>query len=84
MMGAPLLGARYYQEVAPGVAMDRAEVVSVSEKFECPAGKFEDVLKVEETTPLEKGEKAHKLYARGVGLVFDDGLALARHGQGAK
>src|SRR5262252_261512 len=84
MMGAPLLGARYYQELAPGVGMDRAEVVSLSETFECPAGKFTDVLKTEETTPLEPKEKEHKLYARGVGLLYDGGLKLVRYGKAVK
>jgi len=37
--GLPLVGARYYQEVAPKVAMDRAEILSVSDTFETPAGK---------------------------------------------
>ena len=82
MMATPLLGARYYQELAPGVGMDRAEVVSLSEMFECPAGKFTDVLKTEETTPLEPKEKEHKLYARGVGLLYDGGLKLVHYGKG--
>jgi hypothetical protein len=80
MPGLPLLGARYYQEVAPGIAMDRAEIVSVSESFKCPAGTFSDVLKVEETTPLEPGAKEYKLYAAGVGLVKDGDLVLVSHG----
>jgi hypothetical protein len=81
MAATPLLGARYYQELAPGVGMDRAEVVSLSETFECPAGKFTDVLKTEETTPLEPKEKEHKLYARGVGLLYDGGLKLVHYGK---
>jgi hypothetical protein len=72
-------GARYQQEVAPGVAMDRAEVVSVTETFETPAGRFENCLKTEESTPLEMG-KAHKLYAPGVGLIYDGGLTLVKSG----
>ncbi|MBI2899921.1 MAG: hypothetical protein HYY17_07035 [Planctomycetes bacterium] len=83
MPGTPLLGARHYQEVAPGVAMDRAEIVSVSEKFECPAGRFDNVLKVLETTPLEKGRE-YKLYARGVGLLQDGSLKLVRYGKPKK
>ncbi|HLQ36949.1 MAG TPA: hypothetical protein VK348_04050 [Planctomycetota bacterium] len=84
MPGTPLLGARYHQEVAPGVGMDRAEVVSLAAKFECPAGKFADVLQTEETTPLKKDEKEHKLYARGVGLLQDGGLRLTRYGKDVK
>jgi hypothetical protein len=80
MPGSPLLGARYYQEVAPKRAMDRAEVVSLSETMETPAGRFTDVLKTEETTPLEPGEKEAKYYAAGVGLLKDGPMKPARHG----
>lgn len=80
MPGTPLLGARHYQEIAPGVGMDRAEVVSLSEKFTCPAGEFEDVLLVEESSPLEKG-KERKLYARGVGILQDGACKLVKYGK---
>lgn len=80
MPGLPLLGARYYQEVAPKIAMDRAEIVSLSESFTAPAGKFSNVLKIEETTPIEPG-KEYKLYGCGVGLLKDGELVLVRHGQ---
>ena len=81
MPGSPHLGARYCQEVAPGVAMDRAEVVSLTETFECPAGKFEKVLKTLETTPLDPKEHAYKLYAPGVGLLKDGDLRLIKYGK---
>ena len=73
---APVIGQRYYQEVAPGVAMDRAQVVSVSERLTTPAGAFEKCLKTEETTPLEPGDTEYKLYAPGVGLIQDGPLKL--------
>ena len=79
MPGTPLLGARYHQEIAPGVAMDRAEVVGVAETFETPAGKFEGCLKTEESTPLEGGRES-KYYARGIGLLRDGKMRLTRHG----
>jgi len=75
--GTPLLGARYQQEVAPKVAMDRAEVVGLRETLVTPAGKFERCLKTEETSGLEKG-RAHKLYAPGIGLIYDGALKLAK------
>jgi hypothetical protein len=78
--GTPLLGARYQQEVAPKAAMDRAEIVSLSETLQTPAGKFEKCLKTEETSTLERG-KAHKLYAPGVGLIFDGDLKLTKYGR---
>jgi hypothetical protein len=80
MPGLPLLGARHYQEIAPGVAMDRAEIVSVSATIQTPAGAFARCLKVEETTPLEPDEREYKLYAPGVGLVKDGSLELVAYG----
>ena len=75
MPGINLVGARYFQEVAPDVALDRAETVSVTETSTVPAGTFENVLKTKETTPLEKG-KGFKLYAPDVGLIRDGDLEL--------
>jgi hypothetical protein len=82
MPGEPLLGARHYQEIAPMVAMDRGEIVSLSEVVKAPAGEFKDCVKVEETTPLEPEEKEYKLYAAGIGLVQDASLKLVKYGQG--
>ncbi|HEU5250240.1 MAG TPA: hypothetical protein VFW15_09655 [Thermoanaerobaculia bacterium] len=73
--GAFLLGARYFQEIAPEVALDRAEHVAMNLELELPAGDFGDCVEVEETTPLEKGTST-KIYCPGTGLVFDDGLEL--------
>jgi hypothetical protein len=80
MPGLPLLGARYFQEIAPGVALDRAEIVSLSETIDTPAGRFTHVLKTRETTPLEPGAEEFKWYAPGVGLIRDDTLRLTFYG----
>ncbi|MFC6670796.1 hypothetical protein [Marinobacterium aestuariivivens] len=74
--GAFLLGARYYQEVAPGVALDRAEHTAMGLDVEVPAGAFEDCVEVTETTPLDKKEESTKLYCPNIGLVVDDDLEL--------
>jgi hypothetical protein len=79
--GLPLVRARYYQEIAPKVAMDRAEIVSLTESLKTPAGAFTNVLKVEETTPLEPGVKEAKFYAAGVGLIQDGELKLVKYGK---
>jgi len=84
MPGTVLLGARHYQEIAPGAAMDRAEVMSLTETVETPAGKFEKCLKVLETTPLEPDDKAFKYYAPGIGLVREGGMKLVKYGKKAK
>ena len=80
MPGTVLLGARYYNEVAPGVAMDRAEIVSTNMTYRTPAGKFKNVLKIEESSPLEPGVKEYKPFAPGIGLIKDSNLELVQYG----
>jgi len=75
MPGRPEVGDRYYQELAPGVAMDRAEVISLREQFTTPAKTFERCLRVRESSALERGVE-DKLYAHGVGLIKDGKLVL--------
>lgn len=82
MPGYPLVGSRYYQEIAPDVAMDRAEHKSVTAAVDTPAGTFENCLEVEETTPLEPDEESTKIYAPGIGLVQDDVVKLVNYGFG--
>lgn len=84
MPGLPLLKGRHYQEIAPGDAMDRAEIIGVDETVKTPAGEFKNCLKVEETTPLEPNERAHKYYAPGVGMVKEGKMMLVKHTKAAK
>jgi hypothetical protein len=70
---------KYYQEIAPDVAMDRAEILSLNEVVTTPAGIFTNVLKVEETTPLEPGVKENKFHAPGIGLIQDADLKLTKY-----
>jgi hypothetical protein len=81
MPGLPLLSAKYYQEIAPGVAMDRAEIVGLNETVKTPAGEFRNVVKVLETTPIEPGVREFKYYANGVGLIQDGDVRLVRYGK---
>ena len=69
-------GSRYYQEVAPDIALDRSEHKRTGFSVWVPAGKFDNCLEVEETTPLEPDDVGHKTYCRGVGLVKDEDLEL--------
>lgn len=80
MPGLILLGARYYQEIAPGVAMDRAEIVSSTETKSTYAGVFNSCLKTEETTELNLKEKEYKLYAPGIGLINDGDVWIVKYG----
>jgi hypothetical protein len=54
--------------------------VSLAGSLATPAGSFSSVLRIEETTPLEPGNREYKLYAPGIGLVQDGALVLTRHG----
>ncbi len=76
MPALPLLGARYYQEVAPGSAMDRAEVMSLETKLRTPYGVLEHVLITKESSPLEPAVTEFKSYAPGIGLVRDEDMLL--------
>jgi len=76
------VGQKFYQELAPGEAMDRVEIVSTTMHKKVPAGHFMNVVKTEETSPLEKGNKEYKLYAPGVGLITDGELELVKYGSG--
>ncbi|MFH1742774.1 MAG: hypothetical protein ABIH23_27530 [bacterium] len=77
--GMPLIGSRYSQEVAPDIAMDRAEDLSLTEVVSTPAGTFENCLLVKETTPIEPDVEEYKLYAPGIGLVQEGDLQLTEY-----
>ena len=81
MPGKIALKAKYYQEIAPGVAMDRVEIVGTNETVKTGAGEFKGCLKVQETTPLEPGVKEYKYYAAEIGLVQDGSLKLVKYGK---
>lgn len=80
MPGIFLIGSRYCQEIAPGVAMDRAEIISISDSLKTPCGTFYNCLKTEEGTALSPKEKEYKIYAPGVGLLKDENLLLVKYG----
>jgi hypothetical protein len=80
MPGMFLIGSRYYQEIAPGVAMDGAEILSISDSLKTPCGTFYNCLKTEEGTALNPKEKEYKIYAPGVGLLKDEDLLLIKYG----
>ena len=81
MPGTPTLNARYYQELAPRVAMDRAEIVSLTDQLRTPAGNFTNVLKTAETNPLEPHALEYKYYAPDIGLLQDEQLKLVKYGR---
>jgi len=76
MPGLPLIGASYYQEIAPDVALDRARIVSTDSTVQTPTGPVEHCLVTEETSPLEPNAREYKVYAPGKGLLRDGALWL--------
>jgi hypothetical protein len=80
MSGRFLLGSRYFQEIAAGVALDRAEHTEMGLEVTTDAGTFHDCVRVVETTPLEPGSESEKTYCPGVGLVTDDPVELIDFG----
>jgi hypothetical protein len=80
MPGTILLGARYYQEIAPDIALDRAEIIDMGEVILTPSGDFTDTLITQETNPLEPDVAELKYYAAGIGLIQEEDLKLERYG----
>jgi hypothetical protein len=80
MPGTPKPKMKYYQEIAPGVAMDRAEIESLDETCTTPAGSFKRCMKVKEGSAIELFAKEYKYHAPGIGLVRDEDLRLVRYG----
>ena len=76
-----ILGARYFQELAPDVAEDRGENTKMGFNVTVPAGTFANCVEVTETNPLSsRGGKDIKVYCPGVGIVKDETLSLVSQG----
>ncbi len=80
MSGAPRPGMKYYQEIAPGVAMDRAEIIRTDEVCETPAGTFKGCMRVKEGTALNPFEVEYKFYVPNIGIIGDEDLRLTKYG----
>jgi len=78
--GQVRVGYRYYEEQAPGVTMDRAEIVSVTLTQRTPAGTFENCVRTQVTSPMSPGDKEYRCYAPGIGLVQFESMLLVEHG----
>lgn len=77
--GAFLLGARYFQEMAPRKAMDWALNAAMGLQRTVPAGTFSDCVLVLDYNPLSDPKGKHpdsKIYCPGTGLIVDETLRL--------
>ncbi len=72
MKAEPRVGDRYNQELAPGVAEDKARVLSLNKHACVRYGCFDDLLLTKEWSPLKPGVVEHKYYAEGVGFIRGD------------
>jgi hypothetical protein len=71
MLAHPKVGDVYKQEDAPGVVADMAKVIALDETASVPYGSFTNCIETTEWTPIEPGDRAHKFYARGIGIVLE-------------
>jgi hypothetical protein len=72
MEADPKRGDQYNQELAPGVAEDKAQVISDEVRKSVAYGAFGEVLKTKEFTPLEPGKFEFKYYAEGIGQILTE------------
>ena len=78
--GTPRPGMRYYQEIAPGITLNRGEVVSLTETCKTAAGTFSKCMKIRGTSGLDAKKLEYRYYAPQIGLVRDENLRLVKHG----
>jgi hypothetical protein len=72
MLAHPKVGLAYHQELAPDVAEDMARVLSLKASPSVPYGSFDNCLGTMEYSLIEHGDREHKSYCPGVGLVLED------------
>jgi hypothetical protein len=70
MPAVPVVGKTYQQEYRPGVAMDRATILSVNATVKVPAGTFRNAVITFDKNPLDPSKKERKWYAAGKGFVM--------------
>jgi hypothetical protein len=69
MPAHPKPGPAFYSEFRPGVAEDKAQVLSLHDAVRVPYGRFRNVIVLRDTNPLDPQLVSHKWYVKGVGLV---------------
>lgn len=70
MPAKPEVGALFYEEYAPAMeAMDYGRVDAVGLTLDGPAGPFQDVVRVYESSVIETEDREFKFYAPDIGLI---------------
>jgi hypothetical protein len=70
MQAHPKVGQTYSEENAPGIAEDKATVISLDASVDVPIGSFDHVLQTHNFTPLDPTNLETKYYAKGVGNIL--------------
>lgn len=81
MPADPQVGHTYYQEVAPGAALDMGTVTSTTMSVEIDGTTY-DVIQILDSNPIDDEdvcEAEEKLYARGIGEIQDDTLGFVEY-----
>jgi hypothetical protein len=91
MTGTPLIGSKYFQEIAPPDAVDRGNIVEMGLTWPLPEDldegetpDFTGCIKILDTNPAEDPpvceDEDPKIYCPGIGLVQDQDLQLTFYG----
>ena len=71
MYAHPKMGMKYQQEYYEGEAEDMAMVINLDKTVQVGDVVYEGCLETMDWTPLEPGEREHKFYHPGTGLVME-------------
>jgi hypothetical protein len=80
MLAEPKVGITYDQEVAKGVAEDKATVLSLDDNVTVAYGSYSNVIKTKEFSALEPDVVEQKYYAENVGDIKEKTLKGSKEG----
>src|ERR1041385_2674122 len=82
MPGVPLLGAKFVQENAPPIALDRSQIIEEGVTIDTPAGTLKNCLRVYDTDGLDpQAPPENKIYCHSIGNIVDEKLIVVKYGQ---
>jgi len=82
MPGVPLLNAKFLQENAAPIALDRSQIIEEGVAIDTPAGTLKNCLRVYDTDGLDKqAPPENKIYCHGIGNIVDEKLIVVKYGQ---
>jgi hypothetical protein len=76
MLAKPTVGGAYFQEFAPGDALDHGRVLSINQTINVSGKTYSNVVQTEDTNVLAADDQENKFYAPGLGLIRELALDL--------